>query len=127
MGRLGRPPSGSKLVEGLEGSGLAKDRLRAIVATLAGECSTAEAARSLGCNEARFYALRTRTLQEALHGLEPRKPGRKPKQVDPRDVEIAKLKDELERARRALHTVDLRLELAAAGIRPARSKKRRTR
>lgn len=126
MPRMGRPPIGSKLVDRLEGSPLAKARLRAILDSLTGESSAIDAARSIEINEPRFHALRTRTLQEALTGLEPRKPGRKPKQVDPKDEEIARLKGELERAQHALRSLDVRLELAVAGVAP-RSKKRRTR
>lgn len=125
MPRMGRPPTGPKLVDRLDGSPLAKARLRAIVASFSGESSALEAARSLGCNEPCFHALRTRTLQEALRGLEPRKPGRKPKVVDPKDEEIARLRGELERTQHALKTLDTRLQLAVAGIRPAGSKKRR--
>lgn len=128
MGRgPGRPPWGSKLVDNLEGSPLAKQRLRLIVQTLQGERTVGDAARELGCNEARFYAMRQRTLQEAVQGLEPRKPGRKPKEVDPKDEKIAELTGELERTRASLHKLDLRLELAGAGISPALSKKRRAR
>jgi hypothetical protein len=125
MTRMGRPPQGAKLVDRLEGSSLAKDRLRAIISSLTGESSAIDAARSIDCNEARFHALRTRTLQEMLTGLEPRRPGRKPKQIDPKDEEIARLRNELDRAQHAVRALGVRLELAAAGVTP-RSKKRRT-
>lgn len=125
MPRTGRPPTGAKLVDRLEGSPLAKARLRAIIASFSGESSALDAARSIEINEPRFHALRTRMLQEALTGLEPRKSGRKPKQIDPKNLEIARLRGELERAQHALRTLDVRLELAVAGVKP-RSKKRRT-
>lgn len=124
MPRTGRPPTGAKLVDRLDGSPIAKDRLRAVISSFNGELSALDAARSLGINEACFHALRSRLLQEALTGLEPRKPGRKPKQVDPKDAEIARLRDELERALHALRSLDVRLQLAVAGVKP-RSKKRR--
>ncbi len=127
MPRTGRPRLGAKLVDGLKGSREAKARLRAILATISGESSTGEAAGSLGCNEANLYALRNRTLQEALCGLEPRKPGRKPKQVDPKDEEIARLTNELERTQHALRALDVRLQLATAGIGPRQKKRRTTR
>lgn len=132
MPRTGRPPLKGNLVDRLDGSPLAKARAKAILATLAGECSAIDAARSLDCNEANFHAFRNRTLQEMVRGLEPRQPGRKAKQVDPRDEEIARLRAELERARHMLRTMDVRMELAIAGVAPAsrqprtRSKKRRT-
>jgi len=126
MPRMGRPPLGSKLVDALDASPLAKQRLRAILATISGESSVTSAARSLDCNLARLYALRGRTLQEAASGLEPRKPGRKPTQVDPKDEEIARLRHELEKIQHVLATVTARLELAIAGV-GSRQKKRRPR
>jgi hypothetical protein len=125
MPRMGRPPQGAKLVDRLDGSPIAKDRLKAIIDTLAGRTSAIDAARSLDCNEARFHALRNRSLQDLLTSLEPRKPGRKPKPIDPKDQEIARLRKELERLHHSLRSLDVRLELAMAGVRP-RSKKRRT-
>lgn len=127
MGRPGRPPWGSKLVDNLEGSPLAKQRLKLIIQTLQGERAVVDAAEELGCNEACFYAMRHRTLQEAVQGLEPRKTGRKPKEVDPKDEKIRELTDELERTRGSLRKLDLRLELAGAGIGPGLSKKPRAR
>lgn len=131
MPRTGRPPLGTKLLDALEGSALAKRRARAILATLSGEWTTLEAMKFLDCNEARFHALRKRTLREMIQGLEPRAPGRKPKVIDPRDEEIARLRRELEKTQHALRAVDVRLELAAANLgvgapRAPRSKKRRT-
>ena len=131
MPRTGRPPLGAKLLDSLDGSALAKRRARAILATLSGEWTTLEAMKFLDCNEARFHALRKRTLSEMVQGLEPRTPGRKPKVTDPRDEEIARLRRELEKTQHALRAVDVRLELAAANLgvgapRAPRSKKRRT-
>ncbi len=131
MPRTGRPPLGTKLLDSLEGSALAKSRARAILATISGEWTTIEATKFLDCNEAHFHALRKRTLREMIQGLEPRAPGRKPKVIDPRDEEIARLQNELERTRAALQTLDVRLQLAAANIgagapKAPRSKKRRT-
>ncbi len=116
MPRTGRPPLGAKLLDSLDGSALAKRRAKAILATLSGEWTTIEATEFLDCNEARFHALRKRTLQEMVQGLEPRAPGRKPKVVDPRDAEITRLRKELDATRTALQTLDVRLQLAAANI-----------
>lgn len=127
MPRTGRPPLGAKLVDRLEGSPLAKARLRAILASVGRESSAIDAARSIDCNEARFHLLKMRTLQAALESLEPRKPGRKPKQVDPKDEEIAHLRGELERAQHLLRSLDVRLELAVAGVVPRPKKGRQTR
>jgi transposase-like protein len=125
MTRMGRPPLGAKLVDALEGSKGAKDRLRAILSTITGESSVAEAARSIDCNEAYLYSLRGRFLQEGLEGLEPRKPGRKPKLTDEKDEEIARLRHELEKVQHVLTTLGVRLELATSGV-SRRQKKRHT-
>ena len=125
MHRRGRPQLGTKLLDTIEASPLAKRRLRAILLTLSGEWTTPDATALLECNEANFYALRSRSLREWLAGLEPRQAGRKPRVHDPKDDEIARLRKELERVRHIAQTLDTRLELAVAGIRP-RSKKRAT-
>ncbi len=126
MARRGRPQLKTKLIDSYEGSEQAKKRMRAILATLSGEWTTAQAAKYLECNEAMFYAYRSRTLKEALQGLEPRQSGRQPKPHDPKDDEIARLKAELERARHVTQALNTRLELAVTGVVPLRSKKRRT-
>lgn len=125
MARRGRPQLKTKLIDSYEGSEQAKRRLRAILATLSGEWTTTDAAEYLECNEANFYAFRSRTLKEALLGLEPRPSGRQPKPHDPKDEEIARLRAELKRAQHVAQTLDARLELAVTGVVPLRSKKRR--
>lgn len=127
MPRTGRPPLGPKLVDPLDGSPLAKERLTVLLRTITGELQTGEAAEALGCNEARVHALRKRTLQEAVHGLEPRRPGRKPKQVDPKDLEIARLRNELEKAQRKTQALGAQLELALNGVLPRQRSKKRPR
>ena len=124
MARRGRPQLGIRLIDNLEGTEHAKKSFKAILASITGEWTTEEAAAFLGSNQQRFYALRLRTLRETLRGLEPRKPGRKPKVHDPKDDEIAHLRRELERARHTVQTLDARLALVAAGVRPRSSKKR---
>lgn len=133
MARMGRPPSRSRLVDGVEGSALAKTRLRALLGTITGELSIDEAAGAIGCNEARVYQLRARMLQEAAEGLELRPTGRQARPRDPRDEELGRLRAELAEAKRALALESARAEVAAAGVTrgPARkarggSKKRRT-
>ena len=117
---------GAKLVDGLEGTPGAKDRLRAILSTITGECSVPEAARSIDCHEANLYVLRGRMLQEAVQGLEPRTPGRKPKVRDEKDEEIERLRHELEKVKAALATVSVRLDLATSGVTPRQKRRRRT-
>lgn len=62
----GRKPLGPALVEHLDGSTSAKERLELILATIAGRVSVVAASRRLGISEAMFYKLRTRVLQGCL-------------------------------------------------------------
>ena len=72
----GRKPAGPQYVDGLEGSAQAKERLKVVLETLAGQCRVQEACQRLGLGEARFHALRQQALAAALAGLEPRPAGR---------------------------------------------------
>lgn len=105
----GRKPLGPALVEHLDGSPLAKERLELILATNAGQITVVEAARQLGISEAMFYKLRTRVLQVALADLEPKPIGRPPEVVSEAAQEQAARIAELERE---LAAQTVRLELA---------------
>ena len=105
----GRKPLGPALVEHLEGSPLAKERLELILATNAGQITVVEAARQLGISEAMFYKLRTRVLQVALADLEPKPLGRPPEIVSEDAQQQAARVAELERE---LAAQTVRLELA---------------
>ena len=72
----GRKPLGPALVEHLEGSDNAKERLELILSTLAGQISVVAAAERLGISEAMFYKVRNRVLQACLQDLEPKPLGR---------------------------------------------------
>jgi transposase-like protein len=95
-------------VERLEGSALAKARLRAVLLTLTGQRTVAQACQQLGVSETRFHELRRQMLAAALAGLEPRPTGRPPRGP----VESGGRVAELEAAVRALE-----LELRAAQVR----------
>jgi len=106
----GRHPSGPEYVDQLKGSALAKERLRIVLQTVAGEYRVHEACQILGVCEQRFDQLRRQALQAAVHGLES-KPSGRPRQeesVGPDDVmalrqRIADLEGEL----RALRVRDV--------------------
>jgi len=104
----GRPPLGPGLVEHLQGSSRAKARLKALLDTLAGKCTIADACDELGIGEAAFHKMRQRVLQGALGGLEPAQLGRPPAGVSPADSPLAEIQQELR---------DLRLQLQAARVR----------
>ena len=110
---MSRPPKRSAHVDKLDATPYARERLRAVLDTLAGELSIEEACQRLGIGETRFYKLRDYLLQQAAEAAEQRAPGPKAAEHDPQDVahiseleqQIADLKIELEAAR-------LRTELA---------------
>src|SRR5213593_4716176 len=111
--KRGRKPLGPRLVGGLEGSEEAKKRLRVILETVTGERSIEDASKELGIEESAFYKLRTRTLAEALQGLEPRPLGRPPKEKPEAESEVQVFKRENPRLRLALEAGDGREESAS--------------
>ena len=108
----GRPPAGPRLVDGLEGSDAAKERLRVVLQTLAGELNVPEACARLNVSEARFHELRAEVLQMALHHLEPKPAGRPSLQSDPQAAEVATLKDQIQELKIELRATQIREELA---------------
>jgi hypothetical protein len=76
----GRKPKGPDLVDGLEASALARQRLKVVLQSVAGEISVAEACRALDLSEAGFHKLRARILRGALDEAEPKTLGRPPKE-----------------------------------------------
>ncbi|MFH1724746.1 MAG: helix-turn-helix domain-containing protein [Elusimicrobiota bacterium] len=104
----GRPPLGPKLVDRLEGSEHAKERLKILLETLNGEKTIEQACEELTIGEAMFHKLRSRFLQEAVESLEPRPVGRPRQEVD----EAEKVRAEYER-----HLAELEIDLQAARVR----------
>jgi len=110
MAKRGRPVQGSKLVDNLEGSAGAKERLRIIMQTVSGELSVQDACSQLGIGATAFHKLRSRALSSALADLEPKKAGRPPKPgLDP---EHASLESRYFELRKELEASWLREELA---------------
>ena len=72
MTHAGRKPLGPALVEHLDGSPRAKQRLEVILATIAGQLTIDQASEQLGIKPAMFYRLRTEVLEAGLARLEPR-------------------------------------------------------
>ena len=108
MTRRGRKPTGTNLVEHLEGSERAKARLKAILDTLSGQRSIPEVCEELGIQESMFHRVRSEVLQTALDRLEPRPLGRPPLPQLPQDLRSVKLEEE---------NLHLQLELKAAEVR----------
>ena len=110
--RTGRKPIGPQIVERLEGSLSAKQRLEVILETIAGQLTIPEACARLRICESRFHDLRNQTLQATLDTLEPRRLGRPPKRTSPEQGEIDALKAELDRAHKELAVADVQVRLA---------------
>src|SRR5687767_2741490 len=91
----GRRPSGTEVVDRLEGSSTAKERFKAVFDTMAGQCRVEEACRRLGISEQRFRQLREEIVSAALAGAEPGKPGRRPKIVTPAEEQNRALQEQL--------------------------------
>ncbi len=121
MARRGRKPTGSNLVEHLEGSERAKARLKAILETLSGARSIPEVCEELGINESMFHRVRSEVLQTALQRLEPRPLGRPPQQPPPEELRVAEMEEENLRLQMELKAAEVRRELAEKLPRLAKS------
>ena len=108
----GRKPLGPALVEHLDGSTRAKERLELILETLAGQVTVVGACQILDISEAMFYKLRNRVLQVCLEDLEPKPRGRPPQLVTDDQQRAAELATEVATLERELAAQTVRLELA---------------
>jgi hypothetical protein len=108
----GRPILGPALVENVDGSALAKERLTTILQTIAGECTVVEACARLGVSEARFHALRAELLQVAATHLEPKPVGRPVAPVSPEAEKVATLERQVQELKVDLRAAQIREELA---------------
>ena len=110
----GRPSLGPALADKVEGSDQAKERLRIILQTIAGEISVADACKQLGLSEARFHELRQKWMQDACAALEPKPLGR-PKETTVEDeVEMLRLHRENENLKMHLRAAQIREEISIA-------------
>ncbi len=110
----GRTPAGPEYVDRLQGSELAKQRLKTVLDTIAGNCRVSEACERLNICEQRFHQLRQQVLEAALTELEPRSPGRPPRSSSPADETINQLREELATKDLELRTARAREEIALA-------------
>ena len=123
--RRGRPGSGARLLDHLAGSEYAKQRLRLMLGTLAGQITVEQACAQLNIGEAVFFKLRTRRLQEMLAGLEPRTVGRPAEQAGPGQQRIEDLTAQIGQLEIQLQAARVREELALAGLVPRPRRPRR--
>jgi hypothetical protein len=105
---------GAALVDRVEGSAGAKRKLRLFLETLGDRVSVVEASRRLGISEMAFYKARRRFLSESVELLEPRRPGRKPRERSPEDGRIADLEEKVRVLEREVRLREAREEIAVA-------------
>jgi hypothetical protein len=112
----GRRTSGVKIIDKFDGSERAKERLSAILATMAGEKTVLAACDELGICETMFYKMRDKFLSRAVPLLEPEKCGRKafPKP----DPEVEKLNAEVKELKNQLIGAETREQVLRLGIEP---------
>ncbi len=108
----GRKPLGPALVEHLDGSAEAKERLELMLETLAGQVTVVGACQILDISEAMFYKLRNRVLQVCLEDLEPKPRGRPPQLSSAEAARSAELAADVVALERELKAQTVRLELA---------------
>jgi transposase-like protein len=109
----GRHPSGPSFVDKLPGHTTAKERLRVVLETIAGDCRVSEACERLGISEQRFDELRLEALQGAIAALEPKPLGRRPQASSTDDAEVRQLKDRVAELEAQLQIAAVRTEVAA--------------
>ena len=78
----GRPPKGLTHIDSLTPDPESRKRLKAVLATLMGQMTVAEACSRLSLSESCFHELRHRALAGMVDGLEPQPPGRPPNPVE---------------------------------------------
>jgi hypothetical protein len=107
---MSRPTKGSEHVEGIEGSDLARRRLRWVLETLSGAATIDAACADLGISPARFAQIRETALSGAAAALEPRPLGR-PAAL-PLDPEVESLREQVRELRRDVEASRIREEIA---------------
>jgi hypothetical protein len=114
----GRKPLGIReQVDRLPGSPVAKERLRVVLANLAGEMSTKDACAALEIEESWFFELKHRSLERWMEAMEPETPGRRPAPAPTAEQPtIAELEERNRHLELELEAARLRAELARAGM-----------
>ena len=107
----GRPSTGAGIVDRLQGSRQAKQRLKLILRTLAGEITIHQACSQLHIGNSRFHQMRTEVLQAAADALEPRPRGRPLAPRSPQDDRIKELNRQVQSLKVDLQAAQIREEL----------------
>lgn len=109
---MGRTSQVAPLLEPIEASELARERVKAVLLTLSGQWSVKDALNRLSISRTRFQDLRRRMLKSALCALEPVPLGRPAKAGASRDPERVGLEQEIESLKLDLRLVRTSLELS---------------
>lgn len=112
MKRAGRKPTGPALVQNLDGSERAKQRLEVILATITGQMTIEQACDRLAIGQSRFYKLRTEVLEASLKHLEPRVMGRPAHVQTAEEARCEELQEQVEQLRAELKISGVREEIA---------------
>ncbi len=124
----GRKPMGIDHVDRISGAPLAKERLRVILANIAGEMSIEEACDALNIEASRLFDLKRRCLEDCVQSLEPRTPGRKPAVRSAEQIKIDELETRIKRLELELKAARLQEELTRMGLpRQAARRKKKSR
>ena len=107
----GRRTLGPGIVEHLEGSEQAKERLRVVLLAGSGQITVPQAAAQLGIGPTRFHEFRNELLQHALESAEPKTRGRPPEAASAQDLRIRQLEQEVQALKVDLRAAQIRQEL----------------
>jgi cytochrome P450 len=112
MAKRGRPVKGVELLDELEVSHVARQRLTLILQTLAGVLTVQEACTVLGINHSRFHQLRQQFLAQAAGLLEPPPAGRPHPLPSTDQLEVQRLRQQIVELKLDLKAIQVREELA---------------
>jgi len=105
----GRHAIGPEIAERVDGSTLARTRMRVLLETIAGTKPVKDACVELDICEQMFERYRARAIEAAVAALELKPAGRPAKATSPDDEQIAELKERIAE----LEAATLKAELAA--------------
>ena len=103
---------GPALVQHLDGSERAKQRLEVILETITGQTTVEQACQRLAIGPSRFYKLRTEVLEASLKHLEPRPMGRPAHLQTAEEAKCDQLQQEVEQLQAELKLSSVREEIA---------------
>lgn len=108
----GRLPAGLEYIDKLVGEREAKERLKAILATLCGDKRLLEACAEMDIGETRFHQLREIALQAALDAITRRPAGRPSLTSLSEADQVRRQAERIEELELALHEAQVREEIA---------------